>query len=85
MVLKSFISCTIILLIFQVGIAAIETNKQCLQTNLEFSGANHCELKGVLLGEISNDTTYLITHASQYDLVVPGRFDVVGRYQVDIG
>jgi hypothetical protein len=56
-------------LVSQICFAAEMVGKQSLQAALERSGGNHSELKAALRTVKGKDTEYLISHASQYDLV----------------
>jgi hypothetical protein len=56
-------------LVSQICFAAEMVGKLSLQAALERSGGNRSELEAALRTVKSNDTEYLISHASQYDLV----------------
>jgi transglutaminase-like putative cysteine protease len=61
--------CIATTLVSQICFAAEMVSKQSSQAALELSGGNRSELEAALLTVKSKDTEYLISHASQYDLV----------------
>jgi len=61
--------CIATTLVSQICFAAEMVSRQSLQAALERSGGNRNELESALRKVKGKDTEYLISHASQYDLV----------------
>jgi hypothetical protein len=66
---KLIVACIATALVSEICVAAPLTSKQILQARLECSGENRAELETALRKVKGKDTEYLISHASQYDLV----------------